>query len=474
VVDDGVDGYMDNGMDDWGAGEDEGDITDDEEIGRKKKCAFICSFRGHLPPYGRIAKKKGKDDGKTKGKPKAPPPPAVMPSISAYRPAVSAAQEDDFMSSLLGTMDKITPTTIPTSRKRKPSPAYRYDGSSSPLSHSMSGHEDYSSDGPLGDGFAPPSSDELMSPKKKHKASNVAPATERMQRLDVQGTDEFDGSFDDIDMSAFMDVDDENVNSKANVTVKKEPRMEMDADVKPSKVDLPKKKEPDTHAWLSVYDSLTTTASDDTLGPLSASSRPVNASQISALEPDGALHFYWLDYLELEGKLYFIGKLKDKTSGAWVSCCVTVEGLQRNLFVLPREKRVEPDEDGNLVETDIVPGMTDVYQDFDTVRRKMGISKWKAKFVKRKYAFGEKDVPKEEREWLKVVYGFDGEDFYASSRDGSNFFNLHVRTTDPCDCSQSQFLSHFWHEHQCIRAPCSETENYGPLLASNQESCHRQ
>jgi DNA polymerase alpha subunit A len=329
---------------------------------------------------------------------------------------VSAAQEDDFMSSLLGTMDKITPAAIPTSRKRKPSPAYGYDGSSSPLSNSMSGHEDYSSDGPLsGDGFAPPSSD-FMSPKKKHKASNVAPATERMQRLDVQGTDEYDNSFDDIDMSAFMDVDDEEVDSKVNVTVKKEPRglqMEIDADTKPSKVDLPKKKEPDTHSWLSVYDSLTTT-SEDTLGPLSASSRPVNTSQISALEPDGALYFYWLDYLELEGKLYFIGKLKDKTSGAWVSCCVTVEGLQRNLFVLPREKRVEPDEDGDLVETDIVPGMTDVYQDFDTVRRKMGISKWKAKFVKRKYAFGEKDVPKEEREWLKVVYGFDGEDFYVS------------------------------------------------------------
>jgi hypothetical protein len=45
VVDDGVDGYMDNGMDDWGAGEGEGDITDDEEIGRKKKRAFLALLR---------------------------------------------------------------------------------------------------------------------------------------------------------------------------------------------------------------------------------------------------------------------------------------------------------------------------------------------------------------------------------------------------------------------------------------------
>jgi hypothetical protein len=41
---------------------------------------------------------------------------------------------------------------------------------------------------------------------------------------------------------------------------------------------------------------------------------------------------------------------------------------------------VEPDEDGNLVETD-VPEMMDVYQDFDTVRRKMGIQKWKPLMV---------------------------------------------------------------------------------------------
>ncbi|EED77339.1 predicted protein, partial [Postia placenta Mad-698-R] len=33
--------------------------------------------------------------------------------------------------------------------------------------------------------------------------------------------------------------------------------------------------------------------------------------------------------------------------------------------------------------------------------------KWRGKLVKRKYAFGEKDVPKGESQWFKVVYGFD-------------------------------------------------------------------
>lgn len=41
VVDDGVGGYMDNGMDDWTGGrEDDGDDESEEELDRKKKGAW--------------------------------------------------------------------------------------------------------------------------------------------------------------------------------------------------------------------------------------------------------------------------------------------------------------------------------------------------------------------------------------------------------------------------------------------------
>jgi DNA polymerase alpha subunit A len=56
---------------------------------------------------------------------------------------------------------------------------------------------------------------------------------------------------------------------------------------------------------------------------------------------------------------------------------------------------------------------TDVYQDFDQFRRKAGIEEWAAKFVDRKYAFEDKTIQKGESEWMKVVYGFDGETFLA-------------------------------------------------------------
>lgn len=44
VVDDGVSGYMDNGMDDWTGGNDQEDESDDEQLQRKKKGAFSSSL----------------------------------------------------------------------------------------------------------------------------------------------------------------------------------------------------------------------------------------------------------------------------------------------------------------------------------------------------------------------------------------------------------------------------------------------
>ncbi|KAF7983750.1 hypothetical protein HWV62_19727 [Athelia sp. TMB] len=402
VVDDGVDGYMDNGMDDFG--EDEAE-SEEEELQKSKK---------------KKGKKKATET--SRGKPKAPPPPLPVASINDYRPVVSGEQEADFMDSILAGMDDIP--TIPThqkkSRKRKPSPEYldsdppsprrgRYSSYRNATHSASSDFEGASSDGVIDDvGPSTHGNDDFFSPKKKVKTENYAitPAIDKMGRLDVDSGPEdydvpYDNSFDDVDMNAFMDVDD------IDVKPKKEPFGGLaKKSLKPATNGTAKKEDTGDPSWLSVYDSLSVVKDGDSLGPLGAGSASVSSSKISALEPDGSLRFFWLDYLENDGKIHFIGKLKDKTSGVWVSCCVTVENLQRNLFVLPREKRVEQDEDGSFYETDEVPELTDVYNDFDHVRKKMGIKAWKSKFVNRKYAFGEADVPKEAK-WMKVVYGFN-------------------------------------------------------------------
>ena len=194
---------------------------------------------------------------------------------------------------------------------------------------------------------------------------------------DFGTSSDFDMSLDDIDMNAFMDLDD-------------------DLDFKTSV-----KKEGDP---VTIEIQL-----EDTLGPLNTISIPsMNSNNVDALEADGSMRFFWPDYLEHDGKLYFIWKLKDKTSGLWVSSLSLC--IERNLFVPPRERRVEQDDDGNIHETDVVPKPEDVHDDFDMIRK---IKSCRAKFVKRNYAFGEKDVPRGESQWLKVVYGFHRKHVFA-------------------------------------------------------------
>ena len=89
---------------------------------------------------------------------------------------------------------------------------------------------------------------------------------------DFGTSSDFDMSLDDIDMDAFMDLDD-------------------DLDFKTSV-----KKEGDP---VTIEIQL-----EDTLGPLNTISIPsMNSNNIDPLEADGSMRFFWLDYLELDGRL---------------------------------------------------------------------------------------------------------------------------------------------------------------------------
>ena len=331
------------------------------------------------------------------------------------------------MSGLLGDWDVTSSlaTSKVQSRKRKPTTDYRHDDRSSSPGPSGSrgnastrrgnyGHRetfaDTSSDGFPSDGFDignDMSSDDglLTSPKKKVRteARGIAPTIEKMGAMGVAGPadaeDELYDAFDEIPIHDLMETDEKPIPiPKVELPSEKVPKLEA------SSAAIKIEENP---SWLSVYDSLKVKA-DETFGKLDSgaaiSSSSTHASTISALEEDGSFRFFWLDYLEHEGVLYFIGKTLDKNSKIYVSCCVTVTNLQRNLFVLPRPFQL----DDQGFETDIVPDMPAVWKDFDQVRKKAGIKGWKAKFVNRRYAFGEPGVPREETQWLKVVYGFDG------------------------------------------------------------------
>ncbi|KAM4605996.1 DNA polymerase alpha catalytic subunit [Polymixia lowei] len=133
----------------------------------------------------------------------------------------------------------------------------------------------------------------------------------------------------------------------------------------------------------------------------------VDSSQLPLVEgPDGeqVFRFYWLDAFEDQysqpGVVYLFGKVWIESAKAHVSCCVAVRNIERTMYFLPREYKVNP-KTGEVSDTPV--GMMDVYQEFNELSEKFRIMKFKSKKVEKNYAFEIPDVPTQS-EYLEVRY----------------------------------------------------------------------
>ncbi|KAG8857126.1 DNA-directed DNA polymerase alpha catalytic subunit pol1 [Serendipita sp. 411] len=393
VEDDGVDGYADNGMDDFGDAME--DSEDEKRPQRKNKAASKS----------------------TKAKPKPPiPEPAPM---SAYRAVKSEAMDDQFLDNLLEGM-----VAAPNPRKRKGSPKHRHTDYAS-YRDSQGASSDGPDDYPEASKFsrrreALSSEDEaFVTPAKRFKTENgesvhVLNAATGFSQLQMDDAyDEFEQEYAPIE----PDIDWEMPIKKEESPVKLD-RLKPKANGVKSEfindVKVKKTEDEEKPSWLSVHASLPVNTGDSIGGNASN----LVSSKVQATEEDGSIRMFWLDYLEVEGKVYLVGKVVDKATRHFVSACVVVEGMERNLFVLPRERRME---DG--YETDIQPEKSDIRNDFEAARRNYGIKSCGMRWVKRKYAFGEPGVPTQETLWMQVVYPFS-EPALPSNLSSPNFSRI--------------------------------------------------
>ena len=120
-----------------------------------------------------------------------------------------------------------------------------------------------------------------------------------------------------------------------------------------------------------------------------------------ALEEDGSLRMFWIDYTELNGSLCLFGKVKDRKSGNYVSCFLKIDNILRKLYFLPREYRQV-----RGVTTDEEIELSDVSDEVDSIMSKHRVNLHKIKPCTRKYAFELADIPKE-ADYLKLLYGYD-------------------------------------------------------------------
>jgi len=126
------------------------------------------------------------------------------------------------------------------------------------------------------------------------------------------------------------------------------------------------------------------------------------------VEEDGSLNMFWVDAYEdasKPGRIYMFGKVRageGKGSAAFSSCCLQIDNVQRQVFILPRDKIL--DAEGEETEHD-VSMMDHVFPEFSKIAKERGIKKHRCKPTRRAYMYNFQDtsIPAD-AEYLKVVY----------------------------------------------------------------------
>ena len=106
------------------------------------------------------------------------------------------------------------------------------------------------------------------------------------------------------------------------------------------------------------------------------------------LNPDGSLSFYWFDAHEENNgaDLYIFGKVYQPEVKQYVSCALKINGMQREIYFLPKIKGKAR---STLSRAEEDKHVMDIYTEIDDLRKRKypQILKWKCKPVSRKYAF---------------------------------------------------------------------------------------
>uniref|UniRef100_A0AAY4AWZ0 DNA-directed DNA polymerase n=1 Tax=Denticeps clupeoides TaxID=299321 RepID=A0AAY4AWZ0_9TELE len=204
---------------------------------------------------------------------------------------------------------------------------------------------------------------------------------------------------DEVDFDEPMDVGDEQNEEVAvkvepdpetTPTVKEEPKPEHDAALISGLMG--------GSCWQSVEEDVVNEAPVDV---------QVDSSRLPMVEgPDGEMvfRFYWLDAFEDQfsqpGVVFLFGKVWIELAKAHVSCCVAVKNIERTIYILPREHKMNMP---SGQQTDSPVSMMDVYEEFNSLSEKFKIMKFKSKKVEKNYAFEIPDVPTQS-EYLEVRY----------------------------------------------------------------------
>ncbi|KYK56726.1 DNA polymerase alpha catalytic subunit [Drechmeria coniospora] len=401
VVDDNGEGYADDGREEWDRVRQSESDSDDDRTHRQGRRSKAATKNVDDRQVKRDDSDRHISDYFNKGAGKVQP-----------RPKVNQTKGDDeFMANLLDEVDSGIPSSAARdtkldspagrSKARPPSPApapapkrQKRDGShlSSPCAPAgMLGDDNFLP--PVGDGpFG--AEDQLMSdgPAPSSPAAKVAERKAQLKQ-ELQG----DEDEDMMEVAHAGAVKTASVNLSAARPVKKL--------LKPDPHPSPASSSPANTIAANTVDSSSWNDLTKKLNvvdhPHPSETRGIGKiDHNDALEADGSLNFFWIDYAEVNGSLCLFGKVLNKKNKSYTSCFVKVDNILRKLYFLPRQQRVRDGEDT----CDDVK-MVDVYEEVDELMTKMNIGMYKIKACTRKYAFELAGIPRE-TQYLKLFYPY--------------------------------------------------------------------
>uniref|UniRef100_A0A8D2J7L8 DNA polymerase n=1 Tax=Varanus komodoensis TaxID=61221 RepID=A0A8D2J7L8_VARKO len=158
---------------------------------------------------------------------------------------------------------------------------------------------------------------------------------------------------------------------------------------------------PDGSVWDRIDENVECLASEMQSIQMDSSQLPL----VNTEDGQQVFRFYWLDAYEDQynqpGVVFLFGKVWVELVKSYVSCCVTVKNIERTVYLLPRELRVDL---SSGKETENPVTMMDVYQEFnEQVAEKYKIMNFKSKKVEKNYAFEIPDIPVKS-DYLEVRY----------------------------------------------------------------------
>ncbi|KAI9846781.1 MAG: DNA-directed DNA polymerase alpha catalytic subunit pol1 [Sclerophora amabilis] len=405
VIDDNGQGYADDGREDWL---------------HERRAEYDSESEDELPTQGKAGKRKREEEREKKERIDKGInkyfSTGVVPAQPKAKP-VKTEEEAAFMADLLSEVDR----NIPSRRRSPPVKAIKSDARrkvrvlsppsfdmefKAPKKARLADEAQLPNTPPVeptfddDDGFLRGVDDDQPMSDQQLPSSPVTKAVERKAHTAASkgAADDEEDLMEVSQPVGHSDVPSASVNISGSRPAPK-PKVEKTAYPSPdsSSPTRPPANSVDPSIWNDVTTKLNVLSSSST--PETASFGKVKPKDV--LEEDGSLRMFWLDYTEVNGSLCLFGKVKDKSTGAFVSCFVKIDNILRKLFFLPREYRQRHGRD-----TPDEVEMKDVYEEVDELMSKLHVGMHKIKPCSRKYAFEQTEVPRE-ADYLKLLYPYN-------------------------------------------------------------------